>query len=123
MSLVNDCVTHTVGYRDNMHSYEQVSEDLSCLGEEEAQPAPRSRRQGGEGDAGEHAHPGDHQIPAPEERPTPMQAWPNQNRSEELKSESFRQKEKRKRDLGMANREKSYVEEEKRILRQSFGDT
>eukprot|EP00058_Branchiostoma_floridae_P003270 XP_002588758.1 hypothetical protein BRAFLDRAFT_89815 [Branchiostoma floridae] len=40
-----------------------------------------------------------------------------------LKSETFRHKEKRKRDLGMANREKSYVEEEKRILRQSFGDT
>ncbi|XP_078687018.1 UPF0690 protein C1orf52 homolog [Branchiostoma floridae x Branchiostoma belcheri] len=43
--------------------------------------------------------------------------------NKKLKSESFRQKEKRKRDLGMANREKSYVEEEKRILRQSFGDT
>ncbi|CAH1272712.1 C1orf52 [Branchiostoma lanceolatum] len=43
--------------------------------------------------------------------------------NKKLKSESFRHKEKRKRDLGMANREKSYVEEEKRILRQSFGDT
>ncbi|XP_035684389.1 UPF0690 protein C1orf52 homolog [Branchiostoma floridae] len=43
--------------------------------------------------------------------------------SKKLKSETFRHKEKRKRDLGMANREKSYVEEEKRILRQSFGDT
>ena len=35
------------------------------------------------------------------------------------KSKSFRQKEKRKRDLGQSSRGKSYVEEEKRILRES----
>ena len=33
---------------------------------------------------------------------------------------NFRQKEKRKRDLGQTSRGKSYVEEEKRVLRQHF---
>ena len=37
-----------------------------------------------------------------------------------LKTETFRQKEKRKRDVGQSSRGKSYVEEEKRILRQAF---
>ena len=36
------------------------------------------------------------------------------------KTDSFRQKEKRKRDMGQTSRGKSYVEEEKRILRQTF---
>lgn len=36
------------------------------------------------------------------------------------KTENFRQKEKRKRDEGQTSRGKSYVEEEKRILRQHF---
>ncbi|XP_072129379.1 UPF0690 protein C1orf52 homolog [Mobula birostris] len=36
------------------------------------------------------------------------------------KVETFQQKEKRKRNEGQANREKSFVEEEKRILRQEF---
>ena len=36
------------------------------------------------------------------------------------KGEIFREKEKRKRDLGMTSRGKSYVEEEKRVLRQAF---
>lgn len=40
--------------------------------------------------------------------------------SKKLKTENFRQKEKRKRDLGQSSRGKSYVEEEKRILRQQF---
>eukprot|EP00656_Telonema_subtile_P003443 TRINITY_DN11576_c0_g1_i3.p1 TRINITY_DN11576_c0_g1~~TRINITY_DN11576_c0_g1_i3.p1 ORF type:complete len:130 (+),score=19.41 TRINITY_DN11576_c0_g1_i3:99-488(+) len=34
---------------------------------------------------------------------------------------SFNQKEKRKRDLGMQSGHKNYVEEEKRVLRQSGG--
>ena len=37
------------------------------------------------------------------------------------KGELFRVKEKRKRDIGQTSRGKSYVEEEKRILRQQFG--
>lgn len=36
------------------------------------------------------------------------------------KPENFRQKEKRKRTLGQASRGTSYVEEEKRVLRQQF---
>ena len=40
--------------------------------------------------------------------------------SKKMKSDNFRIKEKRKRDLGQASRGKSYVEEEKRILRQQF---
>lgn len=36
------------------------------------------------------------------------------------KAESFKEKEKRKRDLGMSSRGKSYVEEEKRILREQY---
>ncbi|KAK9903690.1 hypothetical protein M0R45_001050 [Rubus argutus] len=35
------------------------------------------------------------------------------------KNLSFSQKEKRKRDLGQASREKNYVEEEKRLLREN----
>ena len=41
--------------------------------------------------------------------------------SKKQKGETFREKEKRKRDLGQTSRGKSYVEEEKRILRQHFG--
>jgi len=37
-------------------------------------------------------------------------------------SSSFSDKEKRKRDAGQSNRDKSFVEEEKRILRQGFDD-
>jgi hypothetical protein len=38
-------------------------------------------------------------------------------RTQKDKNFSFSQKEKRKRDLGQASRGKSYVEEEKRLLR------
>ena len=40
--------------------------------------------------------------------------------SKRPKGEQFRVKEKRKRDIGQSSRGKSYVEEEKRILRQQF---
>ena len=40
--------------------------------------------------------------------------------SKKMKTDHFRVKEKRKRDLGQTSRGKSYVEEEKRILRQQF---
>lgn len=40
--------------------------------------------------------------------------------NKKLKSDTFRHKEKRKRDLGQSSRGKSYVEEEKRILRQQY---
>ena len=40
--------------------------------------------------------------------------------SKKQKLQNFRQKEKRKRDEGQSSRGKSYVEEEKRILRQDF---
>lgn len=43
----------------------------------------------------------------------------NVQTSKEKKNISFSQKEKRKRDLGQASRGKSYVEEEKRLLRES----
>ncbi|MBN3297128.1 CA052 protein, partial [Amia calva] len=36
------------------------------------------------------------------------------------KTENFQQKERRKRESGQASSDKSFVEEEKRILRQSF---
>jgi hypothetical protein len=39
--------------------------------------------------------------------------------SKEKKNMSFQQKEKRKRELGQASRGKNYVEEEKRLLRES----
>lgn len=44
------------------------------------------------------------------------------NAPKKQKTENFRQKEKRKRDEGQSSRGKSYVEEEKRILRQDFID-
>lgn len=40
--------------------------------------------------------------------------------SKKLKTENFRLKEKRKRDMGQSSRGKNYVEEEKRILRQQY---
>lgn len=40
--------------------------------------------------------------------------------TKKLKTENFRQKEKRKRNLGQTSRGKNYVEEEKRVLRQQF---
>ena len=40
--------------------------------------------------------------------------------SKKEKVETFREKERRKRNMGMQSRGKSYVEEEKRILRQQF---
>jgi hypothetical protein len=40
--------------------------------------------------------------------------------AKKLRAENFRQKEKRKRSLGQASRGTSYVEEEKRVLRQQF---
>ncbi|XP_072978588.1 uncharacterized protein [Typha angustifolia] len=43
----------------------------------------------------------------------------NLQANKERKSQSFSQKEKRKRDLGQASRGKNYVEEEKRLLRDS----
>ena len=51
--------------------------------------------------------------------PNPGDAVEDVSRKKQ-KVESFRQKEKRKRDLGQSSRGKSYVEEEKRILRQQF---
>ena len=41
-------------------------------------------------------------------------------RKESAPGKSFREKEKRKRDMGMQARDKSYVEEEKRVLRESM---
>ena len=46
--------------------------------------------------------------------------YAGESEAKKKKVENFQQKEKRKRDLGQASREKSYVEEEKRILRQGF---
>ncbi|KAJ6352394.1 hypothetical protein OIU76_001589 [Salix suchowensis] len=47
------------------------------------------------------------------------EALMNVQTSKEKKNMSFQQKEKRKRELGQASRGKSYVEEEKRLLRES----
>lgn len=44
----------------------------------------------------------------------------DESNSKKEKVETFREKEKRKRNMGMQSRGKSYVEEEKRILRQQF---
>lgn len=43
----------------------------------------------------------------------------NARTAKDKKNLSFSQKEKRKRDLGQASRGKNYVEEEKRLLRES----
>lgn len=53
-------------------------------------------------------------------RPPPAVDTPEDHGSKKLKTDNFRQKEKRKRDLGQSSRGKSYVEEEKRILRQQY---
>lgn len=41
---------------------------------------------------------------------------------EEKKKKDFNAREKRKRDLGQSSKDKNWVEEEKRILRQGGGD-
>jgi|SaaInl85LU_5_DNA_1037374.scaffolds.fasta_scaffold82113_2 hypothetical protein len=41
---------------------------------------------------------------------------------EDKKKKDFNAREKRKRDLGQASKDKNWVEEEKRILRQGGGD-
>lgn len=43
-----------------------------------------------------------------------------QSEAKKSKTENFRQKEKRKRNMGQTSRGKNYVEEEKRVLRQHF---
>ncbi|XP_065916728.1 UPF0690 protein C1orf52 homolog [Dysidea avara] len=48
------------------------------------------------------------------------QATEDDSSAKKAKVETFREKERRKRNMGMQSRGKSYVEEEKRILRQQF---
>ena len=63
----------------------------------------------------------DHEDPVTgSKRPHPPVDAPEGSGSKKLKTDHFRQKEKRKRDLGQSSRGKSYVEEEKRILRQQY---
>lgn len=67
-----------------------------------------------------------HVAPTSEDGPRPLIPMCELNNHKKKKSEpgkSFREKEKRKRDLGMQARDKSYVEEEKRILRESMAPT
>ena len=49
-----------------------------------------------------------------------LEVAPEEQELKKQKVENFRQKEKRKRALGQASRGTSYVEEEKRVLRQHF---
>lgn len=51
----------------------------------------------------------------------PLVVENEKHQCKKIKPETFRQKEKRKRDMGQSSRGKSYVEEEKRLLRQQFG--
>eukprot|EP01066_Platyproteum_vivax_P009142 Platyproteum_vivax@DN3999_c0_g1_i1.p1 len=63
--------------------------------------------------------------PAPQPMKTTNRTHKDSNRTHKDSrghKDGFSQKEKRKRDLGQANREKSYVEEEKRLLRQHDGN-
>ena len=48
------------------------------------------------------------------------QDTPSTSITKKPKGELFREKEKRKRDLGMSSRGKNFVEEEKRVLREQF---
>ena len=52
------------------------------------------------------------------ERSTPVRE--TSTSKNERETESFRQKEKRKRERGQSSRGKNYVEEEKRVLKQSY---
>ncbi|KAF3690645.1 UPF0690 protein C1orf52 -like protein [Channa argus] len=74
-------------------------------------------------DNGEDApqpHTGDAQFLPAEEQPSDSDEDSEKpsHSSKKRRVETFRQKEKRKRDLGQATSDKSFVEEEKRILRQ-----
>ncbi|KAL7397653.1 hypothetical protein ABVT39_025807 [Epinephelus coioides] len=59
-------------------------------------------------------------LPAEEEPPVSDEESEKQETSaKKRRVETFQQKEKRKRDMGQATSDKNFVEEEKRILRQS----
>lgn len=69
----------------------------------------------------EHREAGEPEKKSSQERVKPGNdaAVVNVQKETDKKNLSFSQKEKRKRELGQASRGKSYVEEEKRLLRDS----
>jgi hypothetical protein len=89
---------------------EQITAAAMCLSKSYAAPAASA---GGAGD--------DEDAPR---TLVPICEINNQKRAKGAKNvggpKSFREKEKRKRDMGMQARDKSYVEEEKRVLRESM---
>ncbi|XP_051929463.1 UPF0690 protein C1orf52 homolog [Hippocampus zosterae] len=68
------------------------------------------------------AHTGKAQFLPPEEQhvDSDEESKTSPSSAKKRKVESFQQKEKRKRDMGQATSDKSFVEEEKRILRQKI---
>ncbi|XP_016418015.1 UPF0690 protein C1orf52 homolog isoform X2 [Sinocyclocheilus rhinocerous] len=75
------------------------------------------------GDDAPQAHQGPaHFLPEEEEQQLDSdddESGKQQTSAKKRRVETFQQKEKRKRDMGQATSDKSFVEEEKRILRQS----
>ncbi|XP_077441003.1 UPF0690 protein C1orf52 homolog [Vanacampus margaritifer] len=74
------------------------------------------------GEDAPNAHKGKAQFLPPEEQHVDSdeesKTSPSHSSTKKRRVESFQQKEKRKRDMGQATSDKSFVEEEKRILRQ-----
>uniref|UniRef100_H3DL51 Chromosome 1 open reading frame 52 n=1 Tax=Tetraodon nigroviridis TaxID=99883 RepID=H3DL51_TETNG len=68
------------------------------------------------------AHAGKAQFLPPEEQVSDSDEEANKDKTSAKKRrvETFQQKEKRKRDMGQATSDKTFVEEEKRILRQNL---
>ncbi|XP_051947153.1 UPF0690 protein C1orf52 homolog [Xyrauchen texanus] len=76
------------------------------------------------GDDAPQAHKGPAHFLPEEEEPQQLDSDDdepgNKKSAKKQRVETFQQKEKRKRDIGQATSDKSFVEEEKRILRQSL---
>uniref|UniRef100_A0A673GY34 Chromosome 1 open reading frame 52 n=1 Tax=Sinocyclocheilus rhinocerous TaxID=307959 RepID=A0A673GY34_9TELE len=70
------------------------------------------------GDDAPQAHGGPAHFLPEEEEPQRPDSEKQQTSAKKRRVETFQQKEKRKRDMGQATSDKSFVEEEKRILRQ-----
>ena len=106
-----------------VNTYTTTSGEISappvCYSTKEVDPKFRTVSDGAEGDGKRQ------DMPAPVNRKHNLSSS-NRVTDEtgsavkKQKTDNFRQKEKRKRDVGQTSRGKSYVEEEKRILRQSF---
>lgn len=101
-------------------TYTTPSHEISAAPVKYTQPKPNDDDDGIGGDAESTGVEGRGAVTSTKRAAPMMKDSDGGSARKKAKTETFRQKEKRKRDTGMSSRGKSYVEEEKRILRQTF---